>query len=232
MAITKTELARRLKLSVQDLVDRDEAARIISAGSKPLSAESLRVRNKLTLPGFYNLAETTRGGEVVYRRDWLSKYKTWRDAKHRGSAPNEQMGWGPQDIPGPEVETVVAQDDKLENGLSAAEQALMEEFYRKSPKVIVRDDEAIPFVAGVTVIEPGDVRLTVVDVSGLSPAEQAMLGELYSKLADAGPTSPDGCEEMVLCVSGKINFTPEIIFGLIQATGRIADRQHLAHSSA
>jgi len=99
MAITKTELARRLGTSPHDLVSRDQAARIISEGSKPISAESLRTR-PIDFPGFYNIAGSKTGGEVCYRKDWLLTFKKWRDlkAKDRGPPP-EDIRWGRQEPP-------------------------------------------------------------------------------------------------------------------------------------
>ena len=97
MATTKTELARRLGMSPHDLVSRDQAARIISEGSKPISAESLRTR-PIDFPGFYNIAGSKTGGEVCYRKEWLLTFKKWRDlkAKDRGPPP-EDIRWGRQE---------------------------------------------------------------------------------------------------------------------------------------
>lgn len=77
-AITKAQLAQHLGIKESDLTSRSEAARIISEGSKPVGEGSLRVR-PMEWPGFWNLADTARGGEVVYSRPALLAFKAWRD---------------------------------------------------------------------------------------------------------------------------------------------------------
>ena len=86
-------------MSLHDLVSRDQAAQIISEGSKPLSAESLRTRTS-AFPGFYLVGGGRTGDEACYRRDWLLTFKKWRDLKanDRGPPPKE-ICWGRQQPP-------------------------------------------------------------------------------------------------------------------------------------
>lgn len=95
-SITKAELARRLGIHEFELVDRAQAAAIISEGSKRLTQETLRAHPD-RYPGFWNLSGSSRGGVVLYRADWLSRYKEARDA--RPSTTPNGIGWGAQEIP-------------------------------------------------------------------------------------------------------------------------------------
>jgi hypothetical protein len=90
------EYLTALALYQHELVDRARAAMIISNGSKRLTVESLRTHPD-RYPGFWNLSGTASGGIVLYRLDWLEKYKAARDA--RPSTTPLGIGWGRQEIP-------------------------------------------------------------------------------------------------------------------------------------
>lgn len=228
MAITKAELARRLEISPDDLVDRDEAARIISKGSKPLSEESLRIRGH-QFPGFYNIAGSITGGEVFYPRAWLLNFKRWRDirSKDRGPRPEGDMRWGRQDLPEPTAGNAATVTAKTA-GLSQAEQALLEEFYRKSPKIVVRDDEALPCVDDSGALRPDDIIFRIVDTSGLSDAEQSMLQEFSGKLETGGAVDDGDFGELVLFLDKPLELTPEITMFLLQSRQLILANAKLA----
>ena len=79
------ELARRLRVSPGDLIDRTAAAALI--GKSPGSL----VNRPELYPGFYNPSGARSGGEVVYRRDWIAAFL--RDGRAA------DIGWGRQELP-------------------------------------------------------------------------------------------------------------------------------------
>lgn len=72
--ISKEDLAKRLGISLADLVPRDVAAQLLDRRPGSLA-------NKVTaniLPGFYNLSgKGVSGGDIFYRRDWIADYRAW-----------------------------------------------------------------------------------------------------------------------------------------------------------